>query len=238
MRLRDGVKEVGRVIVHCKNAVRPRIQILKRAKRQGLVDVIAPVGVKVDLLQDADVRVFIRNRPANRLDVCGQSLLGPRARLGAAVHEEAEIVFICAEADVPAEHLIFRIRLGRLHAAASLRHAERLIVLDARIRPEHIAHIQKHDGQHRQQRDCRNFQDLFQASSLLMVLLKRIIPQFPQKCNPREKNKFSILRIILKIILAFFRSLWYAKGRRNRPSAGGSLFIRRIFYVLRQKNDR
>ena len=116
--------------------------------------------------------------------------------------------------------------------------AKRLIVLDARIRPEHIAHIQKHDGQHRQQRDCRNFQDLFQASSLLMVLLKRIIPQFPQKCNPREKNKFSILRIILKIVLAFFRALWYAKGRRNRPSAGGSLFIRRIFYVLRQKNDR
>ena len=100
------------MIVHGEDAVGHHVETGKGAKLQGLVDVIAAVGVEVDLLQERQVGILRGKKRSDLVEVIKQALFGPRAGLGAAVHEKAEVVFIRAEADVPAEDLIGRSGFG------------------------------------------------------------------------------------------------------------------------------
>ena len=159
------------MVVHGKDAVCRNVQTVKRAKLQRLVDMVAPVGVEVDLLQKHQVCILRRSSLSDGVKILFQPFFGPCARLRAAVHEKAEVLFIRAETDVPAEDFIVRLWLGSLDAAASVCDAQLLVVFDARIRAEYIAHIAKHGDQHHQQQNSSNFQDSFQVLRLLFVLL-------------------------------------------------------------------
>ena len=164
MRADEWVKQERGIIIDGKNAVGIRFQTVIIAQKVRLVHMIRPRGIKIDLLQKRDVRVQRFDHRADLVEILKQALLGPCPRFRAAVHEEAVIVLIRAEADVPAGDTV------RLPCPCRLRlsgdHGKLLIVLDAVVGREHIGHIAARKDEHGQQYDPDDFECLFHDSLL------------------------------------------------------------------------
>ena len=137
MRLQKRVEQERGIIVDGERAVIIRlrgIQVLT------LVHVIRARGIKIDLLQEIDVSVLGPQPGLDLREIFAQPLLAPRPRLRPTVHEEAVIILIGAEAEVPRHCAVdrsglrFRLRLRGLYL-------QRLIVRDAVIGNQYVGNI-------------------------------------------------------------------------------------------------
>ena len=131
-----------------------------------LCDVPAARAVDVDLLKEGEVgrKVFDERDLAAHILV--DSLPAAGAALLAAVHEEAVIVAVRAEAHVGRRNAVGDAGLRRaLHrcgrGGVAVHHAERLPVLHAVVRGKDIDDVSQHDQNERQQNIERNFQRFF-----------------------------------------------------------------------------
>ena len=102
------------------------------------------------------IGVLLLQEGTNRRKVLGQALLAPCTGLGAAVHEEAVIGLVGAEADVIGDHGIDGAALcGVCVMLRRQRHIAQPVVIDENIR--HISAHQQHNSQQDTQRDLQPF---------------------------------------------------------------------------------
>ena len=160
MGLVQRVEQIRRVVV-----LRPDITQPRQLRRQhgDLIHVVTAGGVPVHLLQQVQVGILLLQKRPDALDIGGKPLLRPRTGLRTAVHEEAVIVLISAEANIIGEDAVL---LPRLHGGSGVPLHRQLLIPDAVIVDEHIGHIPQH---HHQQRQHHSQHDL---------------PSFSQQCFP------------------------------------------------------
>ena len=164
--LRQRVQQVGRVVVLAEHAA-----LVKQGgvQRLPLVHMVAAGGVRVHLLQEIEIRVLLLEIPGDGVHVGRQALLRPGAGLRAAVHEEAVVLLVGAEADIPRHH---RVRLPRRQRRRGVRrlHRRQRLVADAVVADEHIGHIRRRQQHHRQQDDQQYLHPFFHRNDLLGLL--------------------------------------------------------------------
>ena len=131
-----------------------------------LCDVPATRAVDVDLLKEGEVGRKVFDERDLAAHILSNGLPAAGAALLAAVHEEAVIVAVRAEAHVGRRNAVGDAGLRRaLHrcgrGGVAVHHAERLPVLHAVVRGKDIDDVSQHDQNKRQQNIERNFQRFF-----------------------------------------------------------------------------
>ena len=135
-------------------------EVRQRLPQQGgFIAVIAAGGAGVHLLHKVEIGVLLLQHLRNVGEVGVQPLLRPRPGLRAAVHEEAVIRLIGAEADVIGHHGVGGVRADGSGGAALRRKGE--VVLDAVVGEEHIGHIGQNHEQQSQQHNAGDLQCFF-----------------------------------------------------------------------------
>ena len=153
MGLEQRIHEIGGVVVL---AVHPAHAGQRLGEVGALVHLIGTGGAGVHLLQQIKVGILLLQEGTDRRKVLGQALLAPCTRLGAAVHEEAVIGLVGAEADVIGDHGIDGAALrGVCVMLRRQRHIAQPVVIDENIR--HISAHQQHNSQQDTQRDLQPF---------------------------------------------------------------------------------
>ena len=171
------IKEVGRIVVLGEIAIVAR-QALPRQRR--LVHVIAAVRIGVQLLEQHEVRVQIVQHPEGVVQVVIDGLLRTGATLGAAVHEEAEVVAVGPEAQVPGGDGIGPLQLRRLP-----RHGRLIVhVRQAVIGDEYVGDIAAHHHDHRGQRDGEDFQDFLEHGTSSLRLSRSSAASCARRPSP------------------------------------------------------
>ena len=175
VRTDEWIKQERGIIIDGKHAVGVRVDAVVGAQELHLIDMIGARGVKVYLLQQQQIRLKRLNHHGDLVKIFPQTLLRPRPRLGSAVHEEAVIVLIRTEADVPADKCVAFSGLRLLRLPGS--DGERLVVLDAVIVRKHIGDIRASDQHEHQQHDPDDFAYFFHGSLLItfLILLYRTV---------------------------------------------------------------
>ena len=166
------IEEVGTVIILRKDLA--ALAAVHRAHDVGaLVDVVAARAVGVDLLKEGKVGRKVFDERDLAAHILSNGLPAAGAALLAAVHEEAVIVAVRAEAHVGRRNAVgdagLRRALHRQRAFAAgrvilhgeLHDVERLPVLHAVVRGKDIDDVSQHDQNKRQQNIERNFQRFF-----------------------------------------------------------------------------
>ena len=153
MGLCKGIEEEGGVVVLGVDAGPVR---QSGAEDGALVKVVGSGSVHVHLLQEIEVGVLLLEQGGDLVEILLQTLLGPGPGLGAAVHEEAVVVLIGAEADVVAEGPVGP--AGAEGFGDGVFHCEGLVVRDTVVSQKDIGHIGGGQHQHRQEQDQKDFQ--------------------------------------------------------------------------------
>ncbi len=150
----QGIHQEGGVVV-----LGPGPVILRQGLPQqgGLVHMIAAGGIPVHLLDEIEVRMLLGQERPDVSYVVRQPLLGPGPGLRSAVHKEAVIRLIGAEADVIGQQVIFPAGLGGLkHLPVHLQvHVPQPVIVDEHI--GQVSHHQQHQGRQHQQDDFQRF---------------------------------------------------------------------------------
>ena len=160
-----GVEEIGTVVVLRVDLV--KLAALHHIAEVGVLgDVPAARAVDVDLLKESEIRRESLDERGLATHVFINSFGAAGAALLTAVHEEAVIAAVGAEAHVGRRDAVSDVRPGRvLHGdggfAGGAHHVERLIVFHAVVGGEDIDHIGERGQNEGQKRKERDFQRLF-----------------------------------------------------------------------------
>ena len=150
--LGEGIEKEGRIVV-----LRPYGSAIPQIHTQQvqLIHMVAAGGITIHLLQQVEVGIGGAEQFADLGEVVHQARLAPCPRLGAAVHEETEVLFIGAKADVVGHDGILRVLLhhGKLRGFCIIL-CRQGHVANTVVSRQHIDHIA--DDEQQQQRHDTN----------------------------------------------------------------------------------
>ena len=223
VRINQRVEEVWAVVVLRKYLV--EFTVLHRiAEISVLCDVPAARAVDIDLLEKREVGREILDERDLAAHILINGLPAAGAALPTAVHEEAVIVAVRAEADVCRRNAVDRLRFRRpLHrrsgCGAAVCNAEPLHILHAVVGGKDIDDVGQHDQNERQQDIERDLQRLFHKGNSFR---KKGFCQYSATERAEKQGKKRLTHRGKKTILKMYYCRLARSAARSHHFPGGA----------------
>ena len=176
VRLQKRIKQKGRIIVHRKHRTVRRHRLCDQRRH---IHLMAAGGGQIHLLEKGKIRRAFGNQAERAEGIFPHSVGAARHRLRAAVHKEAEIRAVRAEADIEGGDGIDLVNMRRRFDRPD--RFQRLMVLNAMIGQKHIGDIAQNHQQHNAQNRSYSYDDTlcdFAHAVLPLPFLRALSPYY------------------------------------------------------------